>query len=98
MQRLEVDDLQFFVVVARQIWSRINFFVLGGDFFSPSTVICRAKDRANASFSLSERPYPQQQPQRNLFWVPPSNGVIKINWNAAICKREEKNANGLCCS
>jgi hypothetical protein len=35
---------------------------------------------------LNGRIYPSQ-PQRNLSWIPPPNGVIKINWDTAICKR-----------
>jgi hypothetical protein len=93
-KKREVDDLQFFVVVARQIWLRRNSFVFGGDFISPSTVICQAKDQMKAfllaeQMRLSGRLCPRQ-PQRDLFWVPPLYGVIKINWDAAICKREEK--------
>jgi hypothetical protein len=38
---------------------------------------------------LNDRICPPQ-PQCNLSWIPPPDGVIKINWDAAICKCEQK--------
>ena len=54
MERLDVKELQFFAVVARQLWLRGNSFVFGSDFHSPSRVICLAKEQMQAFLSVEQ--------------------------------------------
>jgi ribonuclease HI len=84
--RLDDDELQMVVTVARLIWLRRNKMVFGGDFMSPRRILETAstqlenfsKAKAGRRMGSANHSVPE-----NTKWSKPSPGWIKLNWDAA---------------
>jgi hypothetical protein len=82
-----MEELQLIVITARLIWLRRNEVVFGGDFWSPSDVVRRAKEQFEAANSADQaRCDALFQPTVSLEvrWKAPSMGAVKANWDAAV--------------
>jgi hypothetical protein len=92
--RLEDEDIQLFVVVARQLWLRINSYVFGGDLVTPLCVVHLAKDQLH-NFLDSEQTHNNSAIHSLslticICWLPPPTDVIKCNWDVTISKKEQR--------
>jgi len=84
------DTAELMVVLARQIWLRRNSYVFEGEFRHPNVVFdgavraieeyrrCLQQDRdlLNKEQQLTEA--------MEKKWTPPTEGKIKVNWDAAV--------------
>jgi hypothetical protein len=74
LQRLDVEEMQLMVTVARQIWLRRNSVIFWGEFLAPSTLVRMAKEQMEA-YNETERktgettPCPRQR--RDWRWEKP---------------------------
>jgi hypothetical protein len=85
--RLDVDELQLMVVVARQIWLRRNSVVFGGVFSTPAEIVRTGQAQIDAFWEAEStklhRPV-SGEIQAVQRWTKPAQGVIKINWDASV--------------
>jgi hypothetical protein len=89
--RLEVEDLEFFAIMAYKIWSRRNMVVFRGSVLSPSIVIKEATEllgdfRKNQAVIVDPVNGGQSLHSR---WLKPATNSIKINWDAALDGRKK---------
>jgi ribonuclease HI len=97
-QKLEADDLQRMVLVARQIWLRRNKVVFGGEFLAPAFIVGLADSQLeNHKKAVQGRRVGElrQLVQRGVLWKPPDEGTIKINWDAALDRNRKKMGFGI---
>jgi ribonuclease HI len=92
MERGTKEDLELMAVIARRIWLRRNAWLFERRFEHPNTVYYEASKvllefkRCNIKekeLSLSEGGE-EAQSRRQTHWIPPPDGVIKVNWDAAL--------------
>ncbi|XP_059436088.1 uncharacterized protein LOC132169016 [Corylus avellana] len=93
-KRCEVAEINIFVGLARKIWFRRNTVIHGGPFLHPNLMVQQAEEAAAVFASVQTtgsitEPRPSQDK-----WVAPPLGWYKINWDAALCKRQEKTGVG----
>jgi hypothetical protein len=93
LQRLDVEEMQLMVTVARQIWLRRNSVIFGGDFLAPFALVRLAKEQVEAYNATEKRigemtPCPRQQ--RECRWEKPPEGTLKLNWDAAVDRINRK--------
>jgi ribonuclease HI len=92
MERGTKEDLELMAVIARRIWLRRNAWVFEGRFDHPNTVYCEAsralQDYKRCNTKEKESPLSEggeeAQSSRQTHWIPPPDGVIKVNWDAAL--------------
>jgi len=92
MERGTKEELELMAVIARSIWLRRNAWLFERRFDHPNTVYCGASKilleykRCNAK--EEETPFleggEEAQSRRQKHWIPPPEGVIKVNWDAAL--------------
>jgi hypothetical protein len=93
MERLNDEQMQLVVTVARHIWFRRNSVVFGGDMVSPVVVVQRAKDQVEAFCSAFQRqliPNAESASHYVVQWMKPLEGFVKINWDASVNKSQKK--------
>lgn len=86
LDRFEGEDLHEALQVAQAIWMRRNSLVFEGMFKSPYQVMERVQ---NTLVELNEatathRNNPRVPLSGNICWPKPSDGIFKLNWDAAI--------------
>jgi ribonuclease HI len=92
VERGTKEELELMAVIARRIWLRRNAWLFERRFDHPNTVY----DEASRSFldfkrcnikeqesSVSEG-RKEAQSGKQTCWIPPPDGVIKVNWDAAL--------------
>jgi ribonuclease HI len=87
LEKLNEDQMQLVVTIARQIWFRRNSIVFGGEMVAPSVVVQRAKDQVeawgSANKGLISSPEVTDHPPA-VRWTKPPDGAVKINWDASV--------------
>jgi hypothetical protein len=94
LQRFSKENLELLIGVARGIWFRRNKFVFEGTFTHPDEVYTVAvrfireyKESKQLDQSVLMQPVKgSSNSSDTITWSPPSNGFIKLNWDAAINK------------
>jgi ribonuclease HI len=87
LARLDDDQMQLVGTVARQIWFRRNSIVFGGKMVAPGVVVQRAKDQVEAWCSATKRtiiPPAITAHHSAVTWTRPSDGFVKVNWDASV--------------
>jgi hypothetical protein len=100
-RRLDAEGMQLVAVVARLLWLRRNKLIFEGLFQSPADLIRLAQEQLQ-SFRIAElgrcaqgfqlSPLSNSVPQK---WKKPPHGVIKLNWDAAIDKNNQRMGIGI---
>ena len=85
---LSQEEMQVFVMVARQLWFRRNGVIHEGEMLSPSMVIKQARDMLEG-YELAVHPVEAEVPRQvhvppNILWKAPPDDYIKVNWDASI--------------
>ncbi|XP_059460149.1 uncharacterized protein LOC132189426 [Corylus avellana] len=99
MDKLEEDEMEKLVTVARLLWLSRNKIVFGGDFQSPSIILEMATVQMN-HFNKAEQgrrvgvPKPPSNPA-GLVWKLPETGIIKLNWAVALDDRSQRMGFGI---
>ncbi|XP_042942883.1 uncharacterized protein LOC122277065 [Carya illinoinensis] len=86
-EALNADEMQEFVVVARQLWLRRNSFIFNKPFMPPNILIRESKLRLDLLFeeTQSQRQINvQQQCLSAEVWQAPPTAWFKVNWDAAV--------------
>jgi hypothetical protein len=89
--RLDLEDMELFAMVAQRIWFRRNRFVFEGVFTPPNCLIRGAKEalqdfkKAHDSSFILSHPNP---PSLSHQWSKPPQGVYKLNWDAAVDRKQ----------
>ncbi|KAG6631884.1 hypothetical protein CIPAW_13G120800 [Carya illinoinensis] len=93
----DIQTLGAFAMTARDIWQRRNKLVFEGSFLHPRVLAQRAAQQLEA-FKLAQLVpmsasclYTNQASS----WTPPPEGVVKINWDAALSKARDRVGIGL---
>jgi hypothetical protein len=96
--RMEVEDIELFAMVAQRIWSRRNRYVFEGVFTPPNCLIRGAvealQDFKNACESSFIQPHPDPPPLSQQ-WSKPPQGVYKLNWDAAVDRKQRLSGVGI---
>jgi hypothetical protein len=93
MERLNVDEMHEMATVARLIWLRRNSFVFDGEFTPLDVLVRNALDQVaafnQADLRLNGR---ETTVPRNIAeaWQCPEVGCVKLNWDAAVDKANNK--------
>lgn len=84
MEKLERDELEEALIVARLMWLRRNSFVFNKEFTPPQQVPTMAADSL-AQFKIANaRPDPVERISVYQQWVKLTDGWVKVNYDAAI--------------
>ena len=93
LEKCDVEEFQTFVVVTRRIWLRRNEFLYEGAFSPPGAIIKQAetviKDYNQAQSGEMLRGY-QEEHHVSGKWTNPQQGWYKVNFDAAVDKKEER--------
>jgi hypothetical protein len=110
LERVSREELDLMAEVSRHIWLRRNSLIFEGTFTHPN-VVCAEADKSLIEYKrcqfkvlgvmLDEVSVPCN---RNIKWQPPSQGLIKVNWDASINKNKgwigmgmiARDSNGAC--
>jgi ribonuclease HI len=95
--RLDMEEMEFAVIVAHKIWLRRNLMVFGGSIPSPSILVKGAKEVLE-EFRKSFGEVPNQEiegPRATSRWSKPDAGFIKLNWDAALDVRQNRMGVGI---
>jgi hypothetical protein len=95
MERLDPDQMQLTVTVARQIWMR-NSMVFSSDMLAPAELVRHARDRVEVVCHAAVTSSPTVAVSRPIAgWLPPPVGYVKVNWDASISKQQNKMGAGI---
>jgi hypothetical protein len=90
MGKCEMEELELFATIARQIWLRRNTVIHGGVFTHPSQVASNARRSLEEFRKANEIGVESEDillsPQ-SIIWQPPPRNLIKVNWDAAVSKK-----------
>lgn len=98
LERLNDEDMQRVMFVARQIWHRRNTVVFGGKFSSAKLLLCTATDQVEAFKKAKEQVHNHRpSPRRSIVesWRKPPRGIIKVNWDASVDSKGKRIGIGL---
>jgi hypothetical protein len=90
MERFDRKDLALMAVVARRISLRRNAYVFEGKFDHPNGLYLEAVAsldefrRCNLKETLPAPQDIEDQGATLSLWLPPPEGVIKVNWDASL--------------
>jgi hypothetical protein len=90
MGRCEMEDLELFATTARQIWLRRNEVIHGGSFTHPTQVASNAHmslDEFRKANEVGVESDDSLEPSQSFTWQPPPRNLIKVNWDAAVSKK-----------
>lgn len=80
-------------MIMRSLWLRRNQFVFENNFTSPSQVIGAVREQIR-EFQLAqtvvEKNCHSRTTMRQVRWKKPNMGQVKVNWDAAINKKQRK--------
>jgi hypothetical protein len=89
--RLEVEDLELFAIIAHKIWSRRNKVVFGGSVL-PHSILIKEATEFLGDFrkiqAVTVDPVNEGQSPRSR-WLKPLTNSIKINWDATLDGRKK---------
>jgi hypothetical protein len=88
LERCTKDKAELMAVTARQIWLRRNAWIFEQRFEHPNVVFNETTKswqefrRCNLKVLDSTQPVerPEEENSKQSRWLPPPNGVIKVNW------------------
>lgn len=85
LSKLDIDDFLFVACLARNLWLNRNTCVFGGQPLPPGTLIQRTTSFLEA-FDQAQEPTVQWASPLSSHhkWQTPLEGIIKINWDAAL--------------
>ncbi|KAG6629566.1 hypothetical protein CIPAW_14G093100 [Carya illinoinensis] len=83
----ETEELQTFAITAWNIWKRRNEVIFQGHLTHPSAVVSHSKQLVEdlQKLSVNKKAVVLKQ-QTNQAWEAPSQGKIKVNWDASVDK------------
>ncbi|XP_042968948.1 uncharacterized protein LOC122301606 [Carya illinoinensis] len=80
----EIKELLLFAVTAWNLWKRRNEVVFQGHLTHPSSVVSHSKQLVEDLHKLSvNKKAKELKQQTNQPWEAPSQGKIKVNWDAS---------------
>jgi ribonuclease HI len=90
-KRLGAEDLELVAIIAQKLWLRRNTVVHGGAFLNPICLIkCATEELEGFHLATANgQPVSQATVNRSQPWVKPPEGKLKINWDAAVCKKKK---------
>jgi hypothetical protein len=97
--KCDTKEVEFFAMTARRLWLRCNAVIHGEKFMDPNKLlraaIAELEDyhRAHEEGILDGQQEVQQVPEK---WSPPPTDFVKMNWDAAIDKRQGRVGLGCC--
>jgi hypothetical protein len=84
-------EMELLVILVRRIWLRRNTFMFEG-IFTPRKIVVSSAIEAHQEYKLCHQ---KMQPVVEVLapipvrkWQPPPVGVVKVNWDAAVNRRE----------
>jgi ribonuclease HI len=82
---LDIPEVEFFMVVARQIWFRRNAFIFSSPLPSVSSLVKSASESLQAFQGANSSSFPLTfvTPSIVPHWCAPPIGFVKLNWDAA---------------
>ncbi|XP_042944602.1 uncharacterized protein LOC122278481 [Carya illinoinensis] len=88
--RLQQSKLEEVAMILRGLWTRRNMMIFEGKFKKPSKVLNEAltslRNYKSAHAELNQMKGPMHQTRKDTKWMPPDEGISKINFDAAIDK------------
>jgi hypothetical protein len=92
VERCTKEELKLMATIARRIWLRRNAWLFERRFDHPNTVYNEASrslldfKRCNIKEQESSLPEGREEARsrQQTCWIPPLDGVIKVNWDAAL--------------
>jgi hypothetical protein len=82
MGKCEMEELELFATIARQIWFKRNTVIHGGVFTHPNQVASNAR-RSLEEFRKANEPRVESEdnllPNQSIIWQPPPRNLIKVN-------------------
>lgn len=95
--RLEQEDLELVAMVTQKIWLRRNRVVFGEPVMPPSCLLKSAIESLDdfQKVQATTRTPPQDHPNNHTQWSNPLPERIKMNWNAALDRRNKLTGVGL---
>lgn len=87
-EKLGSEEVQFFAVLARQLWLRWNSFVFGGPLTAPAVLVRQAHEQM-AAFEQAETVRSAGLITQQILppvhaWMRPMEGFLKVNWDASL--------------
>ena len=85
-----MEELELFAITARQIWLRRNKVIHGGIFMHPNQVASHARKSLEEYQNANEAGVESEdnhEPSQSITWQPPPRNLIKVNWDAAVSKK-----------
>lgn len=70
----------------RNLWFRKNSLIHGGDFVHPSQLVCSAINSLHSFKFAQISPHVSRcaKPSMCQWWIAPTEGFVKVNWDAAV--------------
>ncbi|XP_062170524.1 uncharacterized protein LOC133876257 [Alnus glutinosa] len=92
MERCTKEELELMAVTARRIWLRRNAWVFEQRFDHPNAVFIEAtkslREFKSCNVHGQEKMLPARRNEalnsKQPIWIPPPDGVIKVNWDASL--------------
>ncbi|KAG6631871.1 hypothetical protein CIPAW_13G119800 [Carya illinoinensis] len=82
--------MEFFTIIARNIWHRRNKLIFEGIFQHPTHIVNQSKQFLEEYKNVNSRIKTNNRGRQviNTSWNPSPTGFLKINWDAAICENK----------
>jgi hypothetical protein len=88
------EKVELMAVIAQRIWLRRNAHVFKGAFTHPDDVyaarveVLKDYKRCNIQEQQLHSEVDIEPPREIIIWKPPLNGLIKVNWDASINRKD----------
>ncbi|XP_042988721.1 uncharacterized protein LOC122316237 [Carya illinoinensis] len=88
----DLQTMEAFAMTARGIWQRRNKFVFEGSFLHPKALAQNAAHQLDDFRVAQVVPVSvsQMHTSHASSWIPPPEGVVKINWDAALSEARDR--------